>query len=61
MRIIEECGEVLQAVSKGERFGWGNVHPDRPGITNREALEMEIYDLNVAFDDFKKGGHADGS
>ena len=48
MRVVEECGELLQCVGKGERFGWDNFHPDRPTTTNLEELEIELEDLNMA-------------
>ena len=55
MHLIEECGEVLQAICKGERFGWDNYHPDRlPRQTNLQDLENEILDIVEAFGDFKK-------
>ena len=54
MRIIEECGEVIQATIKGIRFGWENYHPDRPGTCNFVELQNEIFDLNEAFEDLKK-------
>lgn len=54
MRLIEECGEVIQAVMKGERFGWGNHHPDLPpSITNLVALEKEVQDVICALWDLK--------
>jgi len=54
MRIIEECGEVIQAAMKGERFGWDNYHPDRPEINNLQQLSLEINDVFEAFEDLKK-------
>lgn len=53
MWIIEECGEILQAVGKGERFGWRNHHPDIPNTDNLLALENEICDLLEAVSDLK--------
>lgn len=52
-RIIEECGEILKAVGKGERFGWNNYHPDRPNTTNLDELDNEISDLLEAVEDLK--------
>ena len=52
-RIIEECGEILQAVIKGRRFGWNNYHPDKPNLSNFEQLRLEISDLLEAFDDLE--------
>ncbi|MBI4928152.1 MAG: hypothetical protein HY835_10325 [Anaerolineae bacterium] len=68
MRIMEECGEVinaagsiLQALGKGERFGWLNSHPARPGATNYSDLtdslnnlEGEVKDLFGAAKDLEK-------
>lgn len=48
-RIMEECGEILQALGKGKRFGWSNHHPDTPEISNLAQLSMEIDDLFEAF------------
>ena len=50
-RIVEECGEILQAVGKGKRFGWKNYHPDRPNSNNLQELSDEINDLIQAFND----------
>ena len=53
-RIIEECGEVLQAVIKGKRFGWENYHPDKPDVSNLQQLSLEINDVFEAFKDLQK-------
>lgn len=53
-RIIEECGEILQAVIKGKRFGWDNHHPNKPNISNLRKLYDEIHDVKEAFDDLVK-------
>jgi NTP pyrophosphatase (non-canonical NTP hydrolase) len=42
--LQEECAEVIQAVSKINRFGLDNIKPGKPK-TNREHLEEEIGDL----------------
>lgn len=38
--LMEECGEVIQAIGKIMRHGYESTHPDG-GSTNREALEGE--------------------
>ena len=42
--LQEECAEVIQAVSKINRFGADNIKPGKPK-TNREHLEEELGDL----------------
>jgi NTP pyrophosphatase (non-canonical NTP hydrolase) len=49
LRLIEECGELIQAASKGIRFGWGSWHPDRGG-SNLVELKSEFMDVNRAYD-----------
>lgn len=45
----EECAEVIQAVSKINRFGIDNFKPGKPK-TNRQHLEEEIGDLLAMVD-----------
>jgi len=47
--VQEECAEVIQAVSKCERFGIDNYKPGKPK-TNREHLEEEVGDLLAMLD-----------
>ena len=48
-RLIEECGEVLQAIGKLQRFGPDNHHPrDEGKRTNRDRLLDELQDLRQA-------------
>ena len=55
MRIIEECGEIIQATMKGERFGWSNYNPeDTPEKTNLVNLNEELQDLLLAIEDLEK-------
>lgn len=42
--LQEECAEVIQAVSKINRFGMDNYKPGKPK-TNREHLEEELGDV----------------
>ena len=49
--IIEECSEVILAYMKMERFGPESCDPTVPPenqITNREALLLELKDLESA-------------
>ena len=50
-RLVEEIGELLQAIGKGERFGWDNHHPDRT-ISNLEQLGTEWVDIIAAYNKF---------
>lgn len=43
----EECAEVIQAISKINRFGLKNSHA---GVTNKEHLEEEVGDLMCMFE-----------
>ena len=46
-RLVEECGEVLAAVGKTQRWGLDNFNPE-PGAsqeTNREWILRELGDL----------------
>lgn len=52
-KVIEECGEVLQALMKVNRFGWFSYHPDRPHNTNMMEVQLEIDDLRVALDNLE--------
>ena len=42
--LVEECGEVIQAVTKILRHGYESCHPVS-GVNNRAALERELGDL----------------
>lgn len=45
--LAEECGEVIQAIGKVLRHGYGSRHPSG-GPTNRDTLERELGDLHAA-------------
>lgn len=47
--LQEECAEVIQAVSKINRFGADNVKPGKPK-TNRDHLEEELGDMLAMID-----------
>lgn len=50
--LVEECGEVLQAVGKAQRWGLESRNPELPpsrtNITNRQWLLRELKDLERA-------------
>lgn len=52
--LIEECGEVLQAVGKLQRWGAHSTNPELRagdeghGVTNVQWLESELLDLQIA-------------
>lgn len=59
VRLMEECAEaikilsnVIKITSKGLRFGWDGIHPDRPiQKTNFHTLKDEIDDIILAYKD----------
>ena len=46
-KCIEECAELIQAISKAERFGWFNKYDGR---TNFEWVTLEMADVQDAID-----------
>ncbi|MCA1379510.1 hypothetical protein I6F34_01575 [Bradyrhizobium sp. BRP05] len=46
-RLVEEAGEVLQAIGKAARFGLDSTHPDG-GMNNAALLLSELADLRHA-------------
>jgi NTP pyrophosphatase (non-canonical NTP hydrolase) len=50
-RLLEEIGELLQAIGKGERFGWYNHHPNR-NDNNMSDLINEWLDVKEAYSNF---------
>jgi NTP pyrophosphatase (non-canonical NTP hydrolase) len=53
-RVIEECGEVLQAIAKIKRFGLQSYHPDRPNSDNQIEVLKEIGDLRKALNAYEQ-------
>ncbi len=51
IRLIEECSELIQAITKGERFGWDKHHPDRT-VSNLWELRGEWSDVKAAYSKF---------
>ncbi len=52
-KLLEECGEVIQAVSKARRFGYFNYHPDRPDSNNLSDILAELKDLKSRIKEFE--------
>lgn len=51
--LVEECGEVLSAAGKAQRWGLDSVNPEIPRReqeTNREWILRELIDLERAID-----------
>lgn len=50
VRVMEECAELIQAITKSIRFGWFSSHPDRPRQTNIDEVRYEIEDVIKSMD-----------
>jgi hypothetical protein len=50
--VVEECGEVLSAAGKTQRWGRGSSNPELfpAGETNEAWLRRELKDLQDAID-----------
>lgn len=54
--LLEELGEVQQAIGKILRHGYESSHPDVPERCNRDDLEKEIGHVELAVSMMKKSG-----
>ena len=54
MRVVEECGEVIKAVMKGERFGYRSCNY-LTWETNLDCLKRELNDVIEAVRDLENG------
>lgn len=55
--LSEENAEVIQVISKINRFGLYSVHPDKPDVTNLDHLEEEIGDALAIVDMLTNAGY----
>ena len=53
-KVIEECAEVIQAITKIKRFGLMNYHPERTESNNKMEVFAEMKDLRVALDRYEE-------
>ena len=53
LQVVEECGEVIQAVCKLKKFGIENYHP-LMNTNNGENLLSELHDLKHAITEVEK-------
>ena len=53
IRPMEEAAELIQAVAKAARFGWGNRYLDRKE-TNRELVLLEMVDILFVWNELAK-------
>ena len=53
-RVIEECAEVIHVICKVKRFGYKCHHPDRPDIGNIKEVHLELDDLQIKIDEYRK-------
>jgi len=55
--LAEEAAEVIQAISKIQRFGLDSDYAD--GVSNLEALRKEVADFNSTIDALVDNGFPD--
>ncbi len=53
IRVIEECGELIQALCKANRFGWFNWDPRTPECKNIDNVLSEVDDVKSALLDLE--------
>ena len=51
-RLLEEMGELIQAIMKARRFGYFDWHPDR-GILNITEVLAEIDDVEKQIEEYR--------
>lgn len=54
-RLTEECGELIVALMKVQRFGWDSRDPDKPESANNfDQVRMEMNDTRETMDELWK-------
>ena len=53
-RLMEEIGELLQAMGKADRFGYFSSHPDHPERINKMDVLDEMYDVQEAIKNLRE-------
>ena len=53
-RLIEECGELIQAICKARRFGYSSYDPDNPRTNNTIDILSEIDDVERTCSEMKE-------
>ena len=53
---MEECSEVIQALSKSIRFGSKSHHPNRKDTTNADRVMTEYYELSAIIEKLQDKG-----
>ncbi len=53
--LIEECSEVIQRVTKAQRFGLDEIQPGQR-LTNEERILEEVIDIQVVIEFLRECG-----
>ena len=52
-RLLEEMGELIQAIIKARRFGYFDWHPDTPELTNIKSCRLELNDVEIQLNEYR--------
>jgi len=53
-RTIEECAELIFALTKVKRFGWAEFNPEFPYVSNLARVQTEIADVEAVIIELKE-------